>query len=307
MNERMRPWYGIWPPRPSWEGKVMKIKIKWQEQRLSLVMFIVFLLGIILLLASYDLMQIGLGDPQLVHDIGIGFIVAGILGVSVDQILRRQLAVDAFRASIGYLLPEELRNEMEWIYSSHILCIEHSQTCELQSIDEETCSICTKTIRKFRNVSSSKELARLSVAIDEWFHNVGTSKILDFGYTKLGTQIDNFEITKSTHSIGVKEQEVALAPGEEITYWCEAEEIKHKNDVTDWVFSCPTLNPIVIVKAFQGISFDVGFGYRSPAEELGSGTYRLKGTLLPGQRIEIRWWKVKDSEKWLSENPLAMQ
>jgi hypothetical protein len=58
------------------------------------------------------------------------------------------------------------------------------------------------------------------------------------------------------------------------------------------------LNPTIKVKAFQGISIEAGFGYRSAAEELGKGTYRLKGTLLPSQRIEIRWWEEEKGERW---------
>lgn len=297
----LRPWYGTWPPKIRSEDNNMKAKTTWSDRRLTIIMFVVFLLGIIALLGSYTMSQKGVGDQQLVHDTGIAFMVAGILGISVDQTLRRQLAQDAFKASIGYLLPDELRNEMEWIYNCHILCVEHSQICELYHIDDETCGIKTKMLRKFRNVSSSKESLALGVGIDEWFHKTGISKILAFGYTKLNTKSDQFELVRSTHSVTVKEQKVDLAPGEEITAWFEVEEIKRRNDVQDWVFACPTLNPTITVRAFEEILIDVGFGYRTAGEELGTGTYILKGTLLPSQRIEIRWWEKEKGERWLKE------
>jgi hypothetical protein len=244
-----------------------------------------------------------MGDSQLVHDLGIGFMVAGILGATIDQILRRQLAEDAFKASIGYLLPNELKGEMEWIYSTHILCTEHNQVLELRKAEEDTCVLHVSILRKFRNISSSNELAPLGLAIDEWFHKTGrSSKILSFGYTKLGIKNENFAIIRSAQStLSIKEQKVPLAPNEEITVWFEVEETKRTNDVQLWVFSAPTLNPTVTVKAFEGIAINAGFGYRIQAEELGAGTYRLRGTLLPSQLIWIRWWEKEKGEKWATK------
>lgn len=294
----LKPWYGTWPPKIKTEGRSMKKRAWGARERLTLSMFAVFLCGIILLLASYNAEVQRLTDWQLFHDVGIGIIIAGLLGVSIDQVLRRQLAEDAFRASIGYLLPEELRSEMEWIYSSHVLCIDHNQSCELRPIDDKVCTFYVKTVRKFRNISSSNETLSLGVAIDEWFHDTGSSKILSFGYTKLDTKSEDFELAKSTHSIAIKEQKVSLAPMEEITVWFETEEIKHRNDDALWNFGAPTLNPTITVKAFEGISIVAGFGYRSPPEELGAGTYRLKGTLLPSQIVIIRWWEKEKGEKY---------
>ncbi|MFC1908336.1 hypothetical protein ACFLXD_00445 [Chloroflexota bacterium] len=300
--ERPRPWFGTWPPKLNGGEDNMKSRTWWERWQLTALMIFILLVGVIILLACRVFLENYPDVEYVVVHIAVAFIIAAILGLTIDQFFRRQLAEDAFRASVGYLLPDELKGEMEWIYSTHILCVEHNQTCELRLVNEETCSIYTKTIRKFRNISGNKEIAPLSVAIDEWFHKAGKSKILNFGYTKLGTKFEKFETTKNAYSLIVKKQEVTLAPGEEFTMWCETEEIKHRNDVTDWAFSCPTLNPIINVKSIEGIGINVSFGYRSQAEELGTNTYRLKGTLLPGQRIEIRWWRVADANKWLSED-----
>jgi len=296
----LRPWYGAWPPK-AYRGEGAMKKKWWESQRVTIMMFGVLLIGIIILLVYYICKLEQHGDWQLIHDIGIAFIVAAILGVGIDQILRRQLAEDAFKASIGYLLPNELKGEMEWIYDTHILCVEHNQICELRQVDNDTCIIHVHTLRKFRNISSSNEHLPLGVAVDEWFRKTDASKIIAFGYTKLGVKNDIFETLKSTHSLSVKEQKIPLAPEEEVTLWHEIEEVKHMNDAQDWIFAYPTLNPTVIVKAFEGISIDVGFGYRSAAQELTKGTYRLKGTLLPNQRIEMRWWEKEKGEKWANE------
>lgn len=308
MNKQIRPWYGTWPPRVYKGGESMK-KQRGRDGKgwlakipPTFTMVIAFIVGILFIVVSYELKSAGVSiDYDLFHDLGIAFTVAGVLGVGIDLTLRKQLTDDAFKASIGYLLPDELKGEMEWIYSTHILCMEHIQTCELRQIDADACAIHISMLRKFRNVSSSNETLTLGPWVDEWFHKAGSSKILAFGYTKLGKKSDSIEIVKAPYTIRVKEQQILLAPDEEVTIWLEAEEIKHTNDAQNWVFGYPTLNPIVTVRAFEGVSMDVKFGYRSSAEELGNGTYRLKGTLLSGQRIEIRWWEKEKGDKWVNE------
>ena len=143
---------------------------------------------------------------------------------------------------------------------------------------------------------------QLGLGIDEWFHEEGTSRIISFGFSKLGTKSEVLEPIKRPHTIAVKEQKIALGPKEEVTVWFEAEEIKYRNDEQVWNFGSPTLNPTVNVKAFEGISIGVGFGYRSPAEELGIGIYRLKGTLLPSQILIIRWWRKKRTKSGNKQN-----
>jgi hypothetical protein len=192
------------------------------------VMALVVLFGLICISLSYtpplNTTQTTNLASQVARDFGIALVVAGFLGVSVDQVLRRQLAEDAFEASVGYLLPEELRGELEWIYSTHILCVEHNQGCELRPIDKDTCIIHITMVRKIRNISSSNEALLLGLSIDEWFHKAGASKIISFGYTKLGMKNENLEITRGTHTINIHEEKIPLAPQEEITVWFEAEE-----------------------------------------------------------------------------------
>jgi hypothetical protein len=303
-RKALRPWYGTWPPRVHKGGVTMEKRERkgWWARipSTTMAMAFAFAFGILFVILSYRFESTS-WDHKLMHDIGIAFTVAGLLGVGVDQALRKQLAEDAFKASIGYLLPEELRGEMEWIYSTHILCVEHIQTCELREIDTDTCAIRIGILRKFRNISSSNETLTLGVATDEWFHKGGTSKILAFGYTKLGTKIESFETVKTSHAISIKEQEISLAPQEEIAAWFEVEEFKRRNDAQLFVFGYPTLNPMVTVRAFEGIEIEAGFGYRSTGEELAVGTYRLRGTLLPSQGIQIRWWEREKGEIWANE------
>lgn len=154
----LRPWYGTWPPRILREKNTMK-KSWWETQRVTLLSVFVFLVGIVLVVLSYVIYQNHQSDWQILRDIGSGFIVAGILGAGIDQILRRQLAEDAFKATIGYLLPDELKGEMQWIYEQSILCIQHIQTSELKPIQDnpDICELYTTIQRTYKNISANAE------------------------------------------------------------------------------------------------------------------------------------------------------
>jgi len=200
---------------------------------LTIILAVILLFGMLLIVLSYtpplnNTQATNLGS-DIAREIGIALVIASFLGASVEIFLRRQLAVDAFKATIGYLLPEELKGEMEWIYSTHILCVEHTQTCELSPIDDKMCAFYVKTIRKFRNISGSKESFPLSTSVDEWFCEAHPSRIISFGYSKLGTKRESFETVKNIHSISTKPQYVDLAPLEEIVEWFETEEILPRN------------------------------------------------------------------------------
>jgi len=268
-------------------------------------MIMVLLLGVILLLVCSLYLENLPVLKFILEGIAVGIIVAGILGLTIDRLLRQEFAQDAFKASIGYILPEELKGEMEWIYASHILCTEHVQRFEILHIDDETCAVRVHIERKFRNVSGSVEDAELGVAVDEWFHKTGCSKILSVGYIKEGKRSsqegEEISIEKNETTISVKEEKVTLAPNEEIDTWCEVEEIKRTNDFQSWNFAYPTLNPKVFVKSYEGLGYRVNFGYRKESEQVENDTYRLNGTLLPGQLLSLQWWRVEEVKKWLNK------
>lgn len=284
----------------------MESKTWWGRWRITTTMLLILLIGALLLLLCHSFLQKLPAAKYVLDGIAVAAIIAGILGLTIDRILRKQLAEDAFRAAVGYILPDELKGEMEWIYKSHIICIEHSQECELSPIDDETCMIHVHTIRRLRNVSGAVDSARVGIIVDEWFHKTGSSQIREFGYSKgektWPAEGESYIQAKGENAlIRVAEKKIPLAPGEEITIWHKTEEVKRVNDAQNWVFWHPTLNPLVIVKSYAGIHIEVNFGHRVVAQRLGADTYRLNGTLLPSQVITIRWWRIEDLNRWLGE------
>ena len=281
----------------------MMPRTRWERWKITIIMILVIGVGIILILVCYGYLPQSRWE-YVVESLAIAIIIAGILGLSIDRLLRQQIAEDAFKASIGYILPPELKGEIESIYNYHIICVQHVQKCELRPIDNETCVICVNTYRTLRNVSGSKEDAKIRVEIDEWFHKTGSSKIKSFGYRHgekrwVATEKDIAKAENAT--IRTTEQYVPLAPNEEFVVWHEIEEVRRVNDEQSWVYLHPTLNPIVSIKAYNGIHISVGFGHRIPKEQLDNDTFRLPGTLLADQEITIRWWEIETVNKWLNE------
>ena len=145
-------------------------------------------------------------------------------------------------------------------------------------------------LRKFRNISNSSESLIIGGLNNEWCYQTCSSKIVSLGYIKLGSRNKlQQNIILREGSANVPEQSIPLLPNQEVTIRYESEEVRRLTDERCWVFSCPTMNPTVTVKVFEGLSPSVYFGYRSRAEQLGVGTCRLKETLLLGQVIKVRW------------------
>jgi hypothetical protein len=301
----IRPWYGTWPPELRGDEAMQKTKKElWLERwEILVIMVFVFLKGIVFLLLSILYLQQGSTGRLLLEGFAVALIIAAVLGFTIDRVIRRQLVTDAFKASVGYILPNELKREMEWIYETRILCVQHIQICKLTPIDDEHCKVHVTTQRTFQNISLSKaSIDHPGVGIDEWFYKTGSSRILSFEYIKgdYKWHAKDENIKKTDCGWEIKDAEkISLAPKEKVTIYSEIEEIKRMNDANYWAFDAPTWNPEIIVETCDGIRMKVQFGYCKPGELIGSNVYRLTGTLLPNQRIEIRWWKEEDSKRWM--------
>jgi hypothetical protein len=226
-------------------------------------------------------------------------------------VLKKSLARDVFKAAFGYLLPKEIRQEMDWLYGIKIICLEHYQSIEIKKIntDHSLVTIDVQYQRTFKNVSNSSEKVRLSLGIDEWCRNGHKSKIISFGYLKdhvrkefFGDKIETklFENSMSLRFAleGDTSHEIEVKPGEEITCWAEYQEIKSTSDNHVFSFKYPTKNPRVTVKKEVDFNHYIGFATRKTEqiieEDIGNDTKRFNGLMLPHQHINVKWW-LKDN------------
>src|ERR1700688_3977903 len=73
-------------------------------------------------------------DYGITPEIGIAFLVAAILGFTIDRWLKAELRTDAFLAAIGHILAPEFRSEVFRIIGYKLICERHSLVVEIAPV-----------------------------------------------------------------------------------------------------------------------------------------------------------------------------
>jgi hypothetical protein len=254
------------------------------------------LIGIVLLLIGNVLGGAHLTDlpAVLLRDVGVGVMVAFVLAVTIDRMFRQEALTDITRAALGYLLPDPLRDEMLWIYAQKLVCFEHRLDCQLRR-EGDTARVYVKIHRVIRNVTDGSQRVNIGQVIDEWGFP-GHPSIID----KLAFRLENQNWvtienrTLQPHTVSAGGASIDLPAGRSIELESSYEVTKRLNDEYSEIFATPTLHPEVTVCADGSLRYFVGFSHRNQDQVYASpdGWYRLPGTLLPLQRIVIRWYPV---------------
>ena len=134
MSERTTPWYGSYPPKLKGGNREMVQKSWWKQPTFWILVGIAIFGIVIILITNFYIAEDRIGNWfTVINHIGIAFLVAGILGITIELFLSQRLAEDAFKATIGYLLPDELKPEMEWVYQQKTIA--NSSSLMIFSID----------------------------------------------------------------------------------------------------------------------------------------------------------------------------
>jgi hypothetical protein len=257
---------------------------------------VVFLTGVLALLAGHSISIHWL--ESLVTELGVAFVIAAVLAVLVDGSLKLGLAKDVFETTFGYLLPKELRGELQWIHDQKLLCEHHSSHFTITKLDDRSVILRESFDRTFRNISNGTLNFSPSLSIDDWNHPTRKSRILLLGY-----EVDSKEVVQKegellvrSLDLGVitavpKHDAIQLARDESIRVWGIIEEVPSLNGHHVSVFKYPTCNPHVRITADDSFVARAAFGHREKvhARELGIGVWQLEGVLLPNQPIRIEW------------------
>lgn len=264
--------------------------------RIRLVILLTFLLGVACIAGSHFIPYEW--AESVVKEFGVAFVIAAVLGVLVDETLKLGLVRDVFETTFGYLLPEQLRGELRWIYDQKLLCEHHSSHFTISRLDESSVILQESFDRKFKNVSDKTIPFTPSLAIDEWNHPQRKSRIVLLGYEVNGEPVEEKEgeLAVQTLELGVisaipKHKSIPLAKGQTIHVWGTIEEIPALNDHHVSVFQTPTCDPHVRVTADNTLEARVTFGHREKAfgKKIGPGAWQLEGLLLPNQSIRVQW------------------
>lgn len=280
-------------------------RAQWLSREVLLIL-VILLLGCIGLYWSEHISPAWLGS--LLHELSIALVIAAVLAILVDRALKYGLARDAFRTAFGYLLPEELRGELQWIYDQKLLCVQHNAHYELGRLDDGSVLVRCTVDRTFRNVSNQNVPFTPSLAIDEWRHGLRRSRVLAFGYeaNEVSREKRDSEIRTETIEFGVLRVNVSpdldgpinVAPRQVVRTWSVYEEVMAANGQHVSVYGTPTLNPHVRLAPHDSLIARVDFGHRDKvhAKRLGPHVFQLEGVLLPNQAIRVEW-RVKNQDE----------
>ncbi len=244
-------------------------------------------------------------------ELGIALIIASVLTFTVDKILKERLVSelkkDVFKATMGYLFPEEIRDEVKWFYNFPLLATRRNYYITITKLNEQYAEIITSDNATIKNISNESADIYAELYADEWGVNGYPTELLQLGYKHKGNRItasDNKD--KLTTNIKLRTIQwtfgkIELAPkhndGDEIEIWRTVKETKGHNYNIWWVSIWPTVSPEIRVSAHD---FEVKVGYMgrtgSPQiQEYEKNAFRLPGTILPSQVLVVRWWpKGKD-------------
>lgn len=257
---------------------------------------LVFVCGVLAIVGGHAIQYAWL--EALVVEFGVALIIAAVLAVLVDWTLKAGLARDVFETTFGYVLPRELRGELQWIYDQKLLCEQHNSHFTISKLDDRAVVLRETFDRVYRNVSNGSYEFEPSLAIDEWNHPKRKSRIVLLGYEVNGESVEEYEGQLAVEKLqfGViralpKHPRITLSPDQRIRVWGIIEEVPALNDHHVSVFKSATCNPHVRVTAEAGIEARVTFGHREKvhAKTAGPGVWQLEGVLLPNQHIRLEW------------------
>jgi hypothetical protein len=268
-------WDGGWVDQLSATGK------------LRLYLYLLFAFGAVLILVTE-------GFSHFVAELGITFVIAALLGLTVDSALKTELVRDVFEAAFNYVLPGELKEEVARVINYRFLCKIHSVVVEVTEIDDDLVNVTMSFERHIYNITSDPQVFNPFVDIDEWGIQ-GHPSDLDYYKVEIGQTI--FNAKREQDGPGGKlvfrvQDHITVPRNEVVKITGKYHETRHRNDQISLGLGNPTINPTINVKLPKGFAHTCSFGI--PGEIIvASGIearYQLKGTQFPGQDTKIRWW-----------------
>ena len=229
-----------------------------------------------------------------------GVLYRGHISSDCGFISEKAIARDAFRASIGYILPDYLQDEMRAIYSNEIVCVDHSQDVKIELLGNDLVRI----------VPGSDERSKISATIiTRLYPRFGwTSGLFQGRHRQLVTVATECRIqarlwntvcrSRPVPELYAKSRELILRPQTEVEVWLSFSEIKRRSDFSYLAFSYATQKPRVRMNVPDGFGSAVEFTHRLKTKKLETGETILPGLLLPNQCIIARWWEEMRKTEW---------
>jgi hypothetical protein len=234
-------------------------------------------------------------DYGIASEIGIAFVVASILGFTIDRWLKAELRTDVFLASVGHLLPGEFRSEVSRIIGYSLICERHFLLVKIESVEDGFVRVMSHVERTIKNRSAYPQRIRNVTHIDEWGYQRAAAEIVECDLEIGGVLTHADEPKKDAHSVYRHTPEKTLKPNQVANLSSKYLEYKPVNDDIHYGFMAPTINPEIEVQISDDLDCIFTFGTASENDlNVVANKYVLKkqliGTYFPHQSMRVRWW-----------------
>jgi hypothetical protein len=266
---------------------LLKLWEAWKPRR---VLIGVLLFGLLIVWLSH------LWSWEVTKEIGVAFMVAAILGLTIDEASKNELIRNGFLAAFHYAFPAPLQKEILRIAAYRMICERHYWRVKIEKMDDECVRVTCELRRKIRNIGSSAVKVKPRIHTDDWGFAKERSEVFE---CKLEVE-DGPTITANTKkheypTILVEGREVPIKPDGTFIIISKWKEIKRHNDLIYVTFSAPTIDPEIDVQLPEGLKAQRSFGSASEdIEELSTGREIVRGTYLPHHYMIVRWWPITE-------------
>jgi hypothetical protein len=228
----------------------------------------------------------------ILRDVGIALLTTAVLGFTVDRWLKLDIAVDVFRAALGYVLPDEFRDEVRRISNYKLVAEKHVLIFEIEQLDADTVRAVCMLERIIKNISSESQPYNALVAADEWGFPNAKSEIFECEVRDEAGNTDKFQhIENDGGVLKTSTNEIFISPQGRAFGFLKFSEIRRTNDHIMGVSTLPTKNPEIEVKISPNFEYSVSFGH--PVERVQMAKYSprhtMLGTYFPNQPMRVRW------------------
>jgi len=235
-------------------------------------------------------------------EIGVAFLIAGILAGVVEPFFREEFARDAFVAAFRYVLPSEFKDEVEKILRFELIAEKQVWSVKIEEVSDQTVRVITWFERTVRNKSKSDRPLNAWYEAEDYNFCEGPTEILECGVQSLD---DPSQIHKSTslkryeRHVEVKTAELMIKPGKTARVWGRGVQYRRTNDVMWETFRFPIVNPEIEVLIDENeFAHDIQFGTPGDYTKSEYGNrYTLSGVYFPGQYMCVRWRPKKSTTK----------
>jgi hypothetical protein len=246
---------------------------------------------------------------------GKALIIAGVLGLVIDESLKKDLLRNAVTAALGYVLPDRLKPELGWVYGQKVMG-QQSFHVRLEHLVEEHMVVLHGTVvRRIENICGETTRIFIGGGADEWFHQKGETTISACEWKRIPKDkrpiVTKIEPKRQTYGIGYEIGEIDIDPNETIETLMSYRLFVPDHGMELLTYRFAIDSPLVTVEAPPTLRYFVTFSHRDKYDEeaLGSGpvsSIRLDRVMLPHQDIRVYWHRAKDVEERIEKYNLTI-